>query len=643
MGIYRGAGGTGDAVADSSSEALLVRQLAIEVQADADAAAASAAAALVSENNAADSESAAATSETNAASSATSAAADAASILSSVADAEAAQAAAEAAQAAAATSATSASTSATNAASSASSASTSASNAASSATGAANSASTATTQATNASNSATAAATSATNAASSASSASTSATNAASSATSASGSATSASSSASSASTSASNAAASETSAAGSATTATTQAGIATSAATSATASASSATSSDSSASTSATNAASSATSAATSATNAATSEANAAATLANALVKTNNLSDLTSVSTARTNLGLGTLATQNANEDGAGVLVAPSITITGSGSTVDVGSTTANVHSIAGWMGTFNTYTIPAATGLALTNNSANYLVVNYNAGSPIYQITTDVTTINGSNILGATLLWRNGTEVHYQPINWGLATASRLNRRAVQTNRYERANGLALGETTGRVITVSSGSIWYGVNEYAETAQTSASSNAEFWYHSAGVWTKSTVSTYNNTQYDNGTNLVNLSGAGTQYAVNWVYRYLDGSGLPKIAYILGSGNYSQAQAIASSPPVPPTILSTMAILVGRIIVAETASTAFQIDSAFTQVFSSTAVTEHNDLANIQGGTTDEYYHLTQTQYNAVAAGFDPAGTAVALAIALG
>ena len=65
MSIYRGAGGAGDAVADSSSEALLIQQLVIEAQADADAAQASATAA-------AGSASAAATSATNAANSAAS-------------------------------------------------------------------------------------------------------------------------------------------------------------------------------------------------------------------------------------------------------------------------------------------------------------------------------------------------------------------------------------------------------------------------------------------------------------------------------------------------------------------------------------------------------------------------------------------
>jgi hypothetical protein len=64
MPIYRGAGGSGDATADSSSEALLIRELVAEADADATAAAASA-------SSAAGSASAASTSATNAANSAT--------------------------------------------------------------------------------------------------------------------------------------------------------------------------------------------------------------------------------------------------------------------------------------------------------------------------------------------------------------------------------------------------------------------------------------------------------------------------------------------------------------------------------------------------------------------------------------------
>ena len=159
-----------------------------------------------------------------------------------------------------------ASTSATNAAASASAASTSASNASTSASNASSSASTASTQASNASTSASNAASSASAASSSASTASTQATNAGTSATAAAASASSASSSASAASTSASNASTSASNASTSASGASTSA---TNAANSATAASGSA----STASTQATNAANSATAAAGSATSAASAQ----------------------------------------------------------------------------------------------------------------------------------------------------------------------------------------------------------------------------------------------------------------------------------------------------------------------------------------------------------------------------------
>ena len=351
MSIYRGAGGAGDAVNDSSSEAVLVQQLANEAQADADAAQASATAA-------ASSASTASTQATNASNSATAAASSASSASSSASTATTQATNASNSATAAQTAETNAETAETNAETAETNAETAASQASTSATNASNSASAASTSATNASNSATAAATSATNASNSASAASTSASNASTSATSASGSASSATTSASNASTSATNAANSATSASTSATTATTQAGIATTKAGEAATSATNASNSASSASTSATNSASSATSSASSATasaaardaalaaldsfddrylgqkstaptldndgnalvagtlyfNTTTNEMkvydgsawlNAYASLSGALLSTNNLSDLNNTATARTNLGV--------------------------------------------------------------------------------------------------------------------------------------------------------------------------------------------------------------------------------------------------------------------------------------------------------------------------------------------------
>jgi hypothetical protein len=279
MALYRGPGGSGDATADSASEALLVRELAAEVAIDAAAAEAARAAAVAAQAAAELAETNAETAETNAETAEANAETAEANAETAQTAAEAAQAAAETAQTAAElaetnaeTAETNAEASATAAASSASAASTSASNASTSATNASNSATAAATSATNSSNSATAAATSATNASNSATAASTSATAAQTAQTAAELAET----NAETAETNAETAQAAAEAAQLAAETAETNAETAeTNAAASASASATSATNasnSASAASTSATNASNSATAAATSATNAANS-----------------------------------------------------------------------------------------------------------------------------------------------------------------------------------------------------------------------------------------------------------------------------------------------------------------------------------------------------------------------------------
>jgi len=56
--------------------------------------------------------------------------------------------------------------------------------------------------------------------------------------------------------------------------------------------------------------------------------------------------------------------------------------------------------------------------------------------------------------------------------------------------------------------------------------------------------------------------------------------------------------------------------------MLVGRIIVQKSGSSAEIIQSAFSVSFASAASQVHNDLGSLQGGTADEYYHLTSAEY---------------------
>ncbi len=149
--------------------------------------------------------------------------------------------------------------------------------------------------------------------------------------------------------------------------------------------------------------------------------------------------------------------------------------------------------------------------------------------------------------------------------------------------------------------------------------TTLNSGSTPYHFYYHTeVGDWNLTTANIYNNTQYDSTlTGLQTLSNG--KYAVNWVYRSLAGTST-EMYVVLGNGNYTLAQAQASTPPTVTANLSKMSILVGRIIVQKGATTATQIDSAFTKTFATSGVFNHNDLSNIQGGSAGNEYHLGLT-----------------------
>lgn len=425
---------------------------------------------------------AAATSATNAATSATAAAASASN---------------------AATQASNASTSASGASTSATNAATSASNAATSASAASGSATTASTQATNAGTSATAAAASASSASSSASAASTSASNASTSASAASTSASNASTSASNASTSETNAASSASAASSSASTASTQAANAATSATGAAASASTAT-------TQATNAATSATAAAASydsfddrylgphATaptvdndgntlltgaiywNSGSSNlfiwtgsawTAAAFTASGFLTNVNNLSDVSSTSTARTNLGLAigtnvlaydanlqsfvtafTLPTADSTAnyvlktDGAGTLgfaVAATGDVTLTGTQTLTNKTLTN-PTVTNYVETPYSANSSTAITLELTNGTVQIITLTGNA------TITMPTAVSGKSF--TLLLKQDATgsrTVTWTTVSWPSATAPTITSTASKMDKY---------------VFISDGTYWYG-----------------------------------------------------------------------------------------------------------------------------------------------------------------------------------
>ena len=266
---------------------------------------------------------------------------------------------------------------------------------------------------------------------------------------------------------------------------------------------------------------------------------------------------------------------------------------------------------------GTTGVLSIPS-----LQDNDTNYIIIEYNGGSPRYNVLNNDGTINDSDVVLYLIVYRAGNFVHVLDFgNQGAGLPNKLNDRVIMTDRFARESGFSLGlsGSTG-VVTLTSGVAWNGTNRQTLVGVNSQDDIFFKNFHSGGTWVyETTGNTLNNEYYDNGTNPV-LATSG-KYLVNWYFR---GQEVNDHLYeVYGTDEYdSVSEAQLSVEPTLPELITSHAFLTGRIIVQVSATTGY-VESAFVRVFQSTTVTEHNDLLGLQGGLGGQYYHLDSNQYN--------------------
>ena len=279
------------------------------------------------------------------------------------------------------------------------------------------------------------------------------------------------------------------------------------------------------------------------------------------------------------------------------GACVIPTILDNGDG-TITVGNGEYHVSTRTDGKGT-QSYIITGGI-FSLTDNTTNYLVADYNNGTPILHVITDVNLINETTVVPIYTAYRSGNVLHFQ--NWdalGVALANKVHQSIVKTQRYRRESGLGISEVATRYLSVGNGRVWVGAVPVSVDAIVTSSDNLRLFYHSGGVWTYSLQTQYNNSQYDNGTNLVSLT--ANRYAVNWIFRGIESQ--KHLYVVLGRGDYTLAQAQEAVLPSIPTAISSHAMLIGKLIVQNGATTATSIQSAFEVQFSTATPNAHNDL----------------------------------------
>ena len=304
---------------------------------------------------------------------------------------------------------------------------------------------------------------------------------------------------------------------------------------------------------------------------------------------------------------------------------------------------TTASPTGVNAIFSAENGNQIAAETGLTFTDETINYILINYNAGSPT--VTSSVTdTSNGYNIVKHSCVFREGTTLDILRCGYRVEDfGHRLDLHHTLESPLHFVSGGTVTATGTRNIAISAGLMYYGLNDITSDAiDTSVADTFEYYYYNGSAWVESSQTQIDNLQYnDTSSGLATLS--NSQYGVHWVYKGSNGS-----TYVLyGQGSYTLSEAQTLSPPstLPVHVLNFGSIR-AKIIIAKNASAFTEIDMLNEQQFIGSTPANHNDLGGIQGGAAANYYHVLQANLTpanaALITGVQAAGTGSSDAFAL-
>ena len=313
-------------------------------------------------------------------------------------------------------------------------------------------------------------------------------------------------------------------------------------------------------------------------------------------------------------------------NYHSSGFISGGAITDSGSGE-IDVATGTGVIRAVATEVSPAFFFDWPLTENIALTDNETNWVFVTYGGGTPAVDVDTDITNIDLLTEIVIGRVYRDGTDLHIIDVGQKVSNHStEACYKDFEVHGIQRASGVIVSEPANLKLASSAGVLYCAHNRMVTVAQnTNVADTFVYWYDDgAGGWTQVAAQTdIDPDHYDDGDGVLgNVS--NNNFGVHWVY--VDYDGHLHVQY--GTGNYNKlSDAEAATVPTPPDLLRDFSILAAMIICEKGATSFDELLSAFQQQFSATPVTDHNDLAGLQGGMAAEYYHTTSAEHTALLA----------------
>lgn len=340
-----------------------------------------------------------------------------------------------------------------------------------------------------------------------------------------------------------------------------------------------------------------------------------------------------------RLNTGPGVTAIANLDDAvrlmwSSGIVDGGALTDNGDG-TIGLAAAEAMLRSTASDIANLFVWSIPASTPVALTDNTTNYVYASYNSGVPVWAV--GLTPPSGWDNVLAYVVVRVGTDLHHIDIrNVNIDGVHKNAVKDIGCYGFEHVRGGTITtEVSSLRLAVTSGIFYYGNARFPHAAfDTSVADTFTLIYDDGGTgWTYvPTQTAIDVNHYDDGSGTPAVLN-NNKFGVHWLYICLNTP--PELRVLMGQAEYdsladAQQATVPTNRPPGLTDIST-GVLIAKIIAEKGALTFDDIQIPWEQLFLVTSagagVSAHNDLTGIQGGTTDEYYHLTATQHAAVLA----------------
>jgi len=266
-----------------------------------------------------------------------------------------------------------------------------------------------------------------------------------------------------------------------------------------------------------------------------------------------------------------------------------------------------------------------------SITATSTTYFIsLNYNGGSPTITLSESNPYIADQRNIPIGKVMKNTTgSVHYISGGFNFQDGIfALHRRAGSLREHELESGSVISYIGTNNFAMTSGAAYAGINRVVVSSYNSTTTPFRTVYAdgSSGWTDTATSTTIDFEHYDDGDGILGDVG-NAKYGVFWVYKHM---GDQHVYVRYGTeGDYSLAEAEVVDEPAKPDHLTDFGLLIGKIIVSQSGGS-FEVQMVTDIMFSGTAVGDHNQLSTLQGGTTDQYYHLNSSEHTELTAWLD-------------